>query len=94
MLSKSRRWPVLDLADAGDDPHLQKVGFFTPREHPTEGRYVSVGIPPIYSRSPCEVTRDAPRLGEHTEEILREAGFDSESIEELQVAGAIRKPTP
>ncbi len=81
--------PVLDLADARQDPHLAASGFFTVREHPSEGRYLSVGIPPRYSRTPCAVTRDAPRLGEHGIEILHEAGFGEEEIAALQESGAL-----
>lgn len=68
---------VRDLADVTDDPHLQAVGFFRRRTHPTEGDFLEMQPPVRYSDAPPGDLRFAPTLGEHTEEIkaeLRSAG--------------------
>ncbi|MET4576237.1 CaiB/BaiF CoA transferase family protein [Ottowia thiooxydans] len=65
------------------DPQLDASGFWHLMEHPTEGR-VRVSDPPIrFSRSPSSVRRLAPRLGEHSREILLEAGYSSPEIDRL-----------
>lgn len=80
--------PVFDLNHAREEPHLKATGFLTPREHPTEGRYLAVGIPPRFSNAPCGIRRDAPNLGEHSAEVLREAGFSDEDVAEMAASGA------
>ena len=66
---------VARLEEVIDDPHLNAVGFFERRDHPTEGRYVSLRHPVSFSATPATVRRDAPRLGEHTEEVLGPLGL-------------------
>jgi len=73
--------PVLSLKDLPDDPHVKAVGLFGEAEHPTEGRYRTVRSPVSFSAAPFRVRRHAPRLGEHTEEVLREAGLSAGEIE-------------
>lgn len=81
--------PVMNLATARDDPHLRAVDFLPIREHPSEGRYVAVGVPTRFSATPATVRRDAPRLGEHSAEILAEAGLSAAEIEELRNSGCL-----
>jgi crotonobetainyl-CoA:carnitine CoA-transferase CaiB-like acyl-CoA transferase len=57
------------------DPHLVGTDFFHVTDHPSEGRIRSMAVPGYWSSSKAEPTRHAPRLGEHTEEILREFGI-------------------
>jgi crotonobetainyl-CoA:carnitine CoA-transferase CaiB-like acyl-CoA transferase len=73
--------PVLSLKDLPDDPHVKAVGLFGEAEHPTEGRYRSVRSPVSFSAAPFRVRRHAPRLGEHTREVLREAGLSDSEID-------------
>jgi crotonobetainyl-CoA:carnitine CoA-transferase CaiB-like acyl-CoA transferase len=54
------------------DPHLQAVGYFRAMEHPTEGPIKVLDVPSSWSESRPEIVRAAPRLGEHTLEVLRE----------------------
>jgi formyl-CoA transferase len=57
-------------------------------DHPTRGKYLTVGNPVKMSDSPTEVLR-SPLLGEHTEEILRELGYGDNEITAAQEDGAI-----
>ena len=89
--------PVLSLQDLPDDPHVKAVGLFGTAEHPTEGRYRTVRNPVSFSAAPFRIRRHAPRLGQHTAEVLAEAGFSSEEIDELAGAGtgtAVDSNTP
>lgn len=64
--------PLNDLHTLLADPHLQQTGFFSTVEHASEGRIRSMRVTSQWSRSKPEEPRPAPRLGEHTEEVLRE----------------------
>ena len=83
--------PVLDLSKAEQDPHLAAVGLFEAAEHPSEGRYRNVADPVRYGATPSALRRHAPRLGEHTKEILTEAGWDDARIAALLEAGTARQ---
>jgi crotonobetainyl-CoA:carnitine CoA-transferase CaiB-like acyl-CoA transferase len=78
------------LADVMADPHLGAIGYFRTVEHPTEGRIKSMAVPSEWSESAPEYRRHAPRLGEHTREVLAEIGFSKGEIEKLLSAGAAR----
>ena len=71
--------PVLSLGGLPDDPHMKAVNMFGHAEHPTEGRYKMIRRPVSFSSSPFRIRRHAPRLGEHTDEILKEIGIDYEA---------------
>lgn len=75
--------PVTELKDLPDDPHVQAVDLFQTAVHPTEGPYRVVQRPVKYSNAPFEVTRHAPKLGEHTAEVLAEAGMSKREIDEI-----------
>ena len=76
------------LADIVSDPHLAAIGYFREVEHPSEGRIRAMAVPSEWSDSAPEYRRHAPRLGEHTREVLREAGFKDGEIESMIGAGA------
>jgi crotonobetainyl-CoA:carnitine CoA-transferase CaiB-like acyl-CoA transferase len=76
--------PVLSLQDLPDDPHIMAVGLFSKAEHPTEGTYRVLRRPVSFSEAPFQVTRHAPRLGQHTIEILEEVGLPAAQIEKIQ----------
>ena len=63
-----------------DDPHLAKAGFFPWIDHPTEGRIRAMRDPGTWSETPPRSGHVAPRLGEHTREILAGAGYTADEI--------------
>lgn len=63
---------VNSLEELLDDPHLQATGFWEMRDHPTEGRMRFPAPPLQFSATPGTIRRLPPRLGEHTDEVLRE----------------------
>ena len=78
---------VNSLDELIDDPHLVETGFWQEMDHPTEGR-LRVSSPPMnLSRTPASIRRHAPRLGENTEEVLREAGLDQATIDSMLADG-------
>ena len=66
--------PINDYAEAFADPQVQARGMVVEMEHPTHGRVRMPGPPVKMSETPPAVSRRAPLLGEHTREVLREAG--------------------
>jgi formyl-CoA transferase len=80
--------PILSMKELAEEPSLRKTGTVVEVDHPTRGKYLTVGNPIKLSDSPTEVTR-SPLLGEHTEEVLAELGYDKAAMAELRKAGAI-----
>jgi crotonobetainyl-CoA:carnitine CoA-transferase CaiB-like acyl-CoA transferase len=72
-----------------EDPHLADVGFFRFEEHPSEGRIRTMREPSTWSETAPPTGRFAPRLGQHTREILAEAGYTPEQIDALIVERAV-----
>jgi crotonobetainyl-CoA:carnitine CoA-transferase CaiB-like acyl-CoA transferase len=81
--------PMHDLDGLIDDEHLEAAGFFIDMQHPTEGAIRLTGIPSRWSRSSLRVTRHPPRIGEHSVEVLREAGFSADEIARMCAEGAV-----
>jgi formyl-CoA transferase len=80
--------PIYTLDDPPNHPQLKSVALFRTMEHPSEGTISYVRPATKFAATPASVRSPAPRLGEHTREVLREAGFADDEIEAL-VAGKI-----
>jgi len=74
---------VNDFADLFTDPQLTSTGFLHTEEHPTEGRIVVTENPISFSKSPGGIRSLAPRMGAHSVELLREAGYTDGEIDAL-----------
>jgi formyl-CoA transferase len=84
--------PILSMKEIAEEPSLRKTGTVVEVDHPTRGKYLSVGNPIKMSDSPTEVLR-SPLLGEHTDEILIDVlGFDAARVEEIKASGATGAP--
>jgi crotonobetainyl-CoA:carnitine CoA-transferase CaiB-like acyl-CoA transferase len=81
--------PVLNLDEAFGDPQIVHRGMMFEREHPILGPVKQVGSPFKLSETPPQFTRFSPMPGEHTEEVLRELGYNEQEIDELREKGVI-----
>src|SRR6202522_2747600 len=80
--------PILSMEELAHEPSLRKTGTVVEVDHPTRGKYLTVGNPIKLSDSPTEVKR-SPLLGEHTDEVLGELGFKAEEIGALRQAKVV-----
>ena len=81
--------PVQRLSELEDDPQVIANGYIADVDHPTLGPIQLADHPLRYSETPHSIRTVAPELGQHTEEILLEMGFDWEGISGLQEKGVI-----
>ncbi|WP_296279279.1 CaiB/BaiF CoA-transferase family protein [Pseudoxanthomonas sp.] len=81
--------PVNDIADVFADPQVKARGMVTRIEHPHAGAVPLVASPLKLSATPVDLRHAPPLLGQHTDEVLREAGYDEAEIASLRALGAI-----
>jgi len=81
--------PVNDVAEALADPQLQARGMVLEEEHPQFGRVRTIGSPIKLSATPPVMRRPPHAFGEHTDEILRELGYDAAGVTALHDEGAV-----
>jgi len=84
--------PINDLAQAFADPQAQERGMTVPVPHPDNPDLRLVASPLKLSATPVTYRHAPPRLGEHGDEILREAGLGQAEIEQLIKCGAVTRP--
>jgi formyl-CoA transferase len=81
--------PIVSMKELAEEACLRATGTVVEVDHPTRGKYLSVGNPIKLSDSPSEVVR-SPLLGEHTDEILSDVlGFSKKEIVEIKASGAV-----
>ncbi|PKP93390.1 MAG: CoA transferase [Alphaproteobacteria bacterium HGW-Alphaproteobacteria-16] len=83
--------PVYGYADLVADPQIAHNGTFVEYDHPSEGRVKVPGFPIRFSKTPSKVERGAPRVGEHSREVLEQAGLDQGAIDALIAAGVVKQ---
>jgi crotonobetainyl-CoA:carnitine CoA-transferase CaiB-like acyl-CoA transferase len=82
--------PVLKPQQTLDDPHIRQMGFFQPLDFPGAPRPAPVAKAPVWlSATPGSIRHRAPTLGEHTDQILSELGYDREAIGQLRAKGVV-----
>ncbi|MFG1812236.1 CaiB/BaiF CoA transferase family protein [Kribbella sp. NPDC049174] len=81
--------PVYDYEQLVNDPQIRHNGTFVEYDHPTEGRVKTPGFPYSFEKTPATVERGAPLVGEHSSELLGEAGFSPDEIAKLLDAGVV-----
>ena len=80
---------VMGIDEVFDDPQVLAQDMVLDVPHPGHGNVRMTGFPVKLSGTPCEVRLPAPALGAHTDEVLRELGYDDDRIAELRRQGTI-----
>ena len=81
--------PIYTMDQVFADPQVKHLGVATPVEHPRLGTLHLLGQAVKLSRTPASLAAASPERGEHSEEILREAGYDAAAIEQFKSKGII-----
>lgn len=81
--------PVLHRSEVVEHPQTIANGILMETDHPVAGRLRQTRAPARFEGTPAEYRFGAPVLGEHTDEVLREAGFDENEIGALREAGIV-----
>ena len=87
-------FPVHTLESLVRDPHLEDIGFFREEQHPVVGTVREMAVPSEWHGTPPDGYRPAPRVGEHSTQVLAEAGFSQTQIDALIASGAARQAPP
>lgn len=82
------------MEDLLADPHLHATGLLSEQQHPTEGYLRVLGSPTKWEGTSPAQLRPAPRLGEQSEEVLRDAGVAPETVERMLESAATVQAAP
>jgi len=82
--------PINDLRQVYSDPHVQAREMLVELEDPDLGTLKNIGIPVKLSLTPGRIRRRAPNLGEHTREVLLQAGYSDQDVARLRQAGVVK----
>ncbi len=83
--------PINRIGDMLADPQVQAREMVVEVDHPKAGKTKALGMPVKFSETPCAVTRAAPLLGQHTDEVLATLGYSGAEIDALCAAGAVQR---
>ncbi|MGH7377568.1 MAG: CaiB/BaiF CoA transferase family protein [Candidatus Methylomirabilales bacterium] len=81
--------PIYSLAQVYEDPHVRAREMVVEVEHPVAGTVRHIGIPVKLSDTPGRITRPAPTLGQHTDDVLEWLGLDKPAITRLRESGVV-----
>ncbi|MGI9510888.1 MAG: CaiB/BaiF CoA transferase family protein [Geminicoccaceae bacterium] len=81
--------PVYDVLQMQADPQVRAREMVTSVEHKREGKVETIGLPIKFSDTPGKVAKAAPTYGQHSREVLKEAGFDEAELQTLLEEGAV-----
>ena len=81
--------PVLSRDRLHEDAQVRAAGIVVEAEHPVAGLMRQARPAERLDGTPSEISRPAPTLGEHTREVLEEAGLSATEIDALRLAGAL-----
>ncbi|WP_175477306.1 CaiB/BaiF CoA transferase family protein [Roseovarius tolerans] len=81
--------PVLDILEMQADPQARAREMIVEVDHPVAGPVKTLGHPVKFSETPASLRRAAPVLGQHSREVLQEAGYDAAEIEAMVASGAV-----
>jgi alpha-methylacyl-CoA racemase len=84
--------PILDLDEALESELVREREMVISYEQPEFGEIKQLGFPIKLSRTPAGVERPAPALGEHTADVLKDAGYSPEQVQALEESGAAKGP--
>lgn len=85
--------PVLGIGEALESELVRARGMVSAIEQPGMGTVRQLGVPVKMSRTPGDPTRPAPAFGEHTDQVLREAGYSEEEVAAMIESGAAAGPS-
>ncbi|HLN13046.1 MAG TPA: CoA transferase [bacterium] len=85
--------PIYSLAEVFEDPQIRHQQMLVEMPHPVHGRVKMLGLPIKMTETPGEIRRVPPLLGEHTDEVLREAGYSPEEIARLRASHIVGAST-
>ena len=80
--------PILNISEVWNDPQIEARNMKVTLDHPTAGKITNIGLAAKLYNTPGRITKPAPLLGEHTREILVDAGYSKKNIEDLIDSGA------
>ena len=78
----------LNISEVWNDPQVEARNMKVTLDHPTAGKITNIGLAAKLYSTPGRITKPAPLLGEHTREILVDAGYSKKNIEDLIDSGA------
>ena len=81
--------PILTIEQMHNDPQVLARKMVTEVNHPVAGEVRTIGAPVKFNSTPAGINRAAPVLGQHTAEVLREAGYSDSEIQKLSTDGAV-----